>query len=473
MLVTVDRWNQTIDVDVPDGADVVAAEPRPEHPALANELAALRAAVERPYGMRSLSDLVSASSRVAIAFDDPLKYGPKYLAVPFLVEYLQDCGVSPTNITLISAGGTHDRPPREDFIGLYRGIYPVFSAEFVDRFWPDRFVIHDAEDASQLVDMGTSALGDVVEHNRILLDSDLLIYCGSILPLIWGGYSGTGVAVGLASARSIFSHHRMQVIGSPQSCHSDARTSLFQQHKDAVMDRIEEFTGRRVFYVEGVPGPTGGWAGFFAGHFRALRDDAWQCADEQHVHNSPQYDVIIVGVPQYVFYGDTRSPLINLMAATTVARAWRRKPLLRAGGAVVLVTACDGHIDPDLHPSHQEALRLFATTRRAEAVEAHFERLRCEPRYLDMYRNHHAYHGWHPIGLFNESQYVLDHAGLLVFASGKPHDTLEAVGATYAPDFRRAWEMVLAHCGASPRTLVLPSYFSRVPMIFDVEATPA
>jgi nickel-dependent lactate racemase len=461
LLVAVDRWNQTIEVDVPDTADVVAAQPRPEHPALADPLAAVRAAVERPYGMPPLSDLVSASSRVAIAFDDPLKYGPKYLAVPFLVEYLQGCGVSPTNITLISAGGTHDRPRREDFIGLYRGVYPVFLADFVDRFWPDRFLVHDAEDASRLVDMGTSALGDLVEHNRILLDSDLLIYCGSILPLIWGGYSGTGVVVGLASARSIFSHHRMQVIGSPESCHSDVRSSLFQQHKDAVMDRIEEFTGQRVFYVEGVPDPVGGWAGFFAGHFRALRNDAWRCADEQYVHNSPQYDVIVVGVPQYVFYGDTRNPLINLMAAATVARAWRREPLLRAGGAMVLVTACDGYIDPDLHPSHQEALRLFGTTRRAEAVEAHFERLRREPRYLEMYRNQHAYHGWHPIGLLNESQYVLDQAGLLVFASGKPHDTLEVVGATYAPDFQRAWEMVL------------PSYFSRVPMIFDVEATRA
>ena len=110
MLVAVDRWNQTIEVDVPDRADVVAAGPRPEHPALADPLAALRAAVERPYGMPPLSDLVSASSRVAIAFDDPLKYGPKYLAVPFLVEYLQSCGVPLTNITLISAGGTHDRP---------------------------------------------------------------------------------------------------------------------------------------------------------------------------------------------------------------------------------------------------------------------------------------------------------------------------------------------------------------------------
>ena len=470
MIVAVERWNEKVEVDVPDTADVVVAEPRPEHPALADPLAALRAALERPYGMPPLSDLVSPSSRVTIAFDDPLKYGPKYLAVPFLVEYLMGCDVSPTDITLISAGGTHDRPPREHFIGLYRGLYPVFSEDFVDRFWPDRFLVHDAEDPSHSVDMGVSALGDVVEHNRLLVDSDLVIYCGCILPLVWGGYAGTGAAIGLASARSIFSHHRMQVIGVPESCHSDPRNSLFQRHKDAVMDRIEAFTGKRVFYVEGVPNPVGGWAGFFAGHFRALRDDAWRCADEQHVHSSPQYDAIVLGLPRYVFYGDTRDPLINLTAAGTVARAWRTAPLLRPGGAMVLMTACDGHIDPDLHPSYGEALRLFATTRRAETVEAHFGRLRREPRYIDMYRNHHAYHGVHPIWLLNESQYVLEQAGLLLFAGGKRHEALEAVGATYAPNFQKAWELVLAHCGPSPRTLVLPSYFSQVPMIFNVDA---
>ena len=60
--------------------------------------------------------------------------------------------------------------------------------------------------------MGKSTLGDAVEHNRILLDADLVIYSGSVLPLVWGGYSGTGVVVGLASPRSIYCHHRLDVI---------------------------------------------------------------------------------------------------------------------------------------------------------------------------------------------------------------------------------------------------------------------
>jgi len=471
MRIAVDRWTEQVEIEAPDHADVIVAEPRPEYPALLDPLAALRSAVEHPFGMPALAELVTPSSRIAIAFDDPLKFGPKFLVVPFLVEYLERLGVARERITLVSAGGTHDRPRREDFVGLYRGYIPMFDEDFVDEFWPDRFLVHDAEDASQLVDMGRSAFGDVVEHNRILLDADLTIYSGSVLPLVWGGYAGTGVVIGLASPRSIYCHHRLDVIDAPASHHSDPRSSLFQRRKDAVMDRIEEFTGKRVFYVEGVPSPIGGFAGFFAGHFRALREAAWRCADQQHVRESRQYDAIVVGLARHVFYGETRDPIISLLGATTVARAWRRAPVLRPGGAMVLVTACGGMVDRALHPSYAEALACFSDAGHARAIEAHFDEWRGRSDYLRAYREEHAYHPVHPIWLFNEIQYVVDHAGMIVFAGCEPSAAAHGIGARCASSFDEAWKLVTEHCGPDPRTLVLPSYFTRVPMIFDVDAS--
>jgi len=468
MRVAVDRWTEQVEIEVPDEADVIAAEPRPEHPALADPVAALREAVEHPYGMPPLAELVTPSSHIAIAFDDPLKYGPKFIVVPFLLDYLAALGVPREHITLVCAGGTHDRPPREHFVGLYRGYIPMFAPELVDAFWPDRFLVHDAEDPSQLVDMGLSAFGDVVEHNRILVDADLVIYCGSVLPLIWGGYSGTGVAIGLASPRSIYCHHKLEVIDHPDSHHSDPASSLFRLRKDAVMDRIEEFTGKRVFYIEGVPDPLGMFAGFFAGHFRALREAAWRCADQQHLRPAGQYDVIIAGLAQYVFYGDTRNPIISLLGATTIARAWRRHPLLRPGGAIVLVTACDGHIDSAVHPSYPQALATFAAARHASAVQDCFDDLRSDAAYRRAYREAHAYHGVHPVWLFNENQYVLDQAGLIVFATSEPSEGAQSLGVRCASTYDDAWSMAVDHCGPHPRTLVLPTYFSRVPMVFDV-----
>ena len=468
--ILVDRWDESIEISVPESAIVIQAELRPDHPAHDDPEAAIRAALASPMGMPPLDELVERGGKVAIAFDDPLKFGPKHLTVPILLEELERAGVERTDITLVSANGTHDRPPKEDFMGFYRNLYPVLPDDIVEEFWPDRFINHDAHDPEMLVDMGVSSLGDVVEHNRVLVDSDLVIYTGSVFPLIWGGYSGEGAAIGLASARSIYSHHRHSVIGAEDSVHSDPHTQEYRRHKDAVMDRVEEFTGKKVFYLNGVPDALTNWAGFFAGHFREIQEPQWECADRQHLHKTPQADILVAGLPQYVWYGDSRNPIINMVAATTILRSWRKKPLLKEGGVMILVSKCDGHIDEDKHPSHRRAIEAFGATGSAKALEEKlFDSLHSDEEFLRRYHDRNAYHPVHPIWLFNENQYALDHACKIIIATGENPDAPALVGAEHAATFDAAMGQAFEMMGADARVLVLPNYFSFVPMVFEVE----
>jgi nickel-dependent lactate racemase len=468
--VFIDRWDEPLEISVPESAVVIQAEPKPDYPPIADPAAAIREAIASPLGMPPLTELVNNDSKVAIAFDDPVKYGPKYIAVPVLIEELERAGVARANITLVSGNGTHDRPTKDEFKGLYRGMYPVLPDEIVDEFWPDRFVNHDAHDQEMLVEMGTSALGDVVEHNRVLVDSDLTIYCGSVLPLVWGGYSGEGVVVGLGSARSIYSHHKYAVIGAPESHHSDPRKNAFRRHKDAVMDRIEEFIRKKILFLNGVPDPVGGWAGFFAGHYRAIQESQWECADRQHLHGVPQADILVAGLPRYLWYGDTRNPILNVVGATMILRSWLNKPLLKEGGVVILVSKCDGYIDTAKHPSYARALEAFGSLKSAEAVERElFEALNSDEELLMQYHDNNAYNPVHPIWLFNENQYALDHAGKIIIATAESPDAPARVGAEYAATFDEAMGQALQVTGADPRVLVLPSFFSFAPMLFLVE----
>ncbi len=466
----VDRWDEPVEISVPASAVVIQAEPKPDYPALEDPVGAIRKALDQPLGMPPLRELVNGKSKVAIAFDDPLKYGPKYLTVPVLIEELVGAGVERRNITLVSANGTHDKPPKEDFKGFYRGLYPVLPDEIVDEFWPEQFVNHDANDPKGLVNMGTSRLGDLVEHNRVLVDSDLTIYTGSVFPLIWGGYCGEGVVIGLASARSIFCHHKFSVIGASDSVHSDPRMQGYRHHKEAVMDRIEAFTGKKVFYLNGVPDPTGNWAGFFAGHYKEVQQPQWECADRQHLHGAPQADIIIAGMAKYLLYGDTRNPIVNIVGATTILRSWRNKPVLRKGGVIILVSKCDGYIDPDKHPSYIEALNHFQKAGSAQALEEQqFERLLSNNGLMDRYSKRNAYHPVHPIWLFNENQYALDHAGKVIIATAEDPAAPARVGAEYAPTVEDALKQAGQLVGPEPRIMVLPNYFSFVPMLFLVE----
>jgi nickel-dependent lactate racemase len=318
--------------------------------------------------------------------------------------------------------------------------------------------------------MGYSALGDMVEHNRVLVDSDVTIYTGSVIPLIWGGYSGEGVVIGLGSARSIFSHHKFSIIGVPDSVHSDPRTHLYRRHKDAVMEQIEKHTGKKIFYLNGVPDPTGNWAGFFAGHYKEIQEPQWECADRQHLHAVPQVDIIIAGMAKYLLYGDTRNPIVNMVGATTILRSWRNKPILRKGGVIILVSKCDGYIDPEKHPSYIRALEFFKKAGSAQKLEEqYFENLISDERLLAPYREQNAYSPVHPIWLFNENQYALDHSSKVIIATAEDEAAPARVGAQYAPTVEAALQQAMQVVGQSPRILVLPNYFSYIPMLFLVE----
>jgi hypothetical protein len=153
-----------------------------------------------------------------------------------------------------------------------------------------------------------------------------------------------------------------------------------------------------------------------------------------------------------------------------IMRCWRNKPLLRKGGVVILVSKCDGYIDREKHPSYARALELFKTLGSAEAFEKnHFESLMADQDLLERYHNHNAYHPVHPVWLFNENQYVLDHAGKIIIATAENPDAPATMGAEYAATFDDALARALDVTGTDARVLVLPNYYSYLPMMFFVE----
>ncbi|MGZ4857906.1 MAG: lactate racemase domain-containing protein, partial [Methanobacteriaceae archaeon] len=248
--VKVDRWESQIEIQVPKSAEVLDAVVKLEQKS--DPIEAIRTVLRNPLGMKPISAMVNKGTRVAVAFDDPGKPSPSYFSVPLILEELRQGGVTDDNIVLVSAGGCHPKRRRSEFIenrnfgyGLPPGLgYRTLPEKVIKEFWPSRFIRHDAANPGNLVKMGYSKFDGLVEHNRILEDCDLVIYTGGIRTMELGGYTGTGVVVGLGSARSISFHHGEAVLNHKESLHADPQTQLYRRHKDAVMERIEEYTGR-------------------------------------------------------------------------------------------------------------------------------------------------------------------------------------------------------------------------------------
>src|ERR1039458_720971 len=96
-------------VELPDGMTTII---EPTHtPGLADENAAVLAALEKPIAVRPFREWVKPTSRVCIVFTDITRATPNERLIPWLLGCLPD--VPRGNITLLNSLGPH-RPNRSE-----------------------------------------------------------------------------------------------------------------------------------------------------------------------------------------------------------------------------------------------------------------------------------------------------------------------------------------------------------------------
>jgi hypothetical protein len=346
-------------------------------------------------------------------------------AVPVVLDELLQAGVQEKNIKIVVAGGIHRKVTRNELyisrMGTANGRvagppYPspfhILPPEIVDRFWPtgwasSRVRPHDAADPDHLVELGTTEMGDLVEMNDCVADSDLVIYMSgwSGVASIWGGYlgGGQGVTVGLGSARSIMTHHSYRVHEHPDSMASDPRHQLFMKHKESVASFVEVATGKPIFYIEACLNTNAAFAKIFAGAGPAIREPLFKFADREKVLDVPEpVDIFVTGSPMWGVYDTVNNPLMSLVQINSRIREFVGKtPPLREGGVAILVTPCDGTIDERYRPSHREMIQLFNRVGHDPAkLEEYEEEYAHREDLIFKYRHCYGAHPLHPFPVF-------------------------------------------------------------------------
>jgi len=456
-IVKVDYDNAQLEISVPEDAVSLRC---PEPAVLDDPAGAVRKALANPIGIGPLSMLARAGNKVTIAFDIPPRSAkPRRIIIPIVLAELARCGVPEENITLVFAGGAYRKiPPRGQMDYLGRDLF--------HRFWPDRLQNHDC--SQDLAYLGRSSRGDYVEHNRLIQDSDLTIYLGTIVANTWGGFSGTGAAIGLGSARSIASHHT-EVIAAASSTHGDHRTQHFRLHKEAIQAQIEKATGKPIFYVDVVANSAGDMCAVYAGHSPEINEPEWALAEQLFQVPTPQADVLIIGLPYQLSYGPTDNPLATLAYITAPPRHWINKPLVRKGGVVIALGRCNGDFGIDLRPSDPEVMDRYDRCFRVQDLSQYVEDFLTRPEYLYSYRHCHAFHPAHSFWLLYESQWLMDHAAKVIMAGEVRPGPLRRVGIAPARSYAEAWQMAKEVVGNNPKVVVLPHYWSHLRMQFLVQ----
>ncbi len=180
----------------------------PSHTAgLADERAAVLAALNQPIGCKPLREWIRPGDRVCIGFTDITRATPNERLIPWLLEHLAH--VPRENITLLNSLGTHRPNTKEE---LEKLLTPAVVRDY-------RVLNHEPENPAALVPFGTTRDGTPALINRHLAAADVRIITGFIEPHFFAGFSGgpKGIMPGLAGLETVMSNHGEKNIGDPKS----------------------------------------------------------------------------------------------------------------------------------------------------------------------------------------------------------------------------------------------------------------
>jgi len=154
-----------------------------ELPEVADFEAALRARLEAPVGTAPLRELAAGRRHALILVEDSTRATPVDRILPVLLDYLNEAGLPDERVEILTAPGTH-RVMTE----------PEVRAKVGEEAWSRvRISQHDCNHAASMTDLEPVTAGGVeipVQVNRKVLEADLVIGLGNILPHCGAGFSG-------------------------------------------------------------------------------------------------------------------------------------------------------------------------------------------------------------------------------------------------------------------------------------------
>lgn len=249
--------------------------------------AEINAALDAPIDCPSLADQIVAGDTVLIVVSDATRATGSAQIVNLLVRRLIENGIAPGDIAIIFATGIH------------RAVRPEEKAQLLTSFIAQRIrtIDHDAYDASQLIQIGTTKSGEPVEINRALKEFSKVILTGGVGFHYFAGFTGgrKSICPGLASARTIEATHMLALDFEHGGRRENAGTGLLDGN--AVSDACEHVANliNPAFSISTIVNAQGRTENIFAGHWRAAHRRA--CEEYLSTHSqaiSEKRDLVIV-----------------------------------------------------------------------------------------------------------------------------------------------------------------------------------
>lgn len=463
--VLVEYGDAKMPIEVPDTAIIFQVGRDNVDPPEVDPYEATRQALANPLGMPPFSQMVKNGSKVVIAFPDRVKGGAHALAhrrvcIPIIVEELKKAGVEDKDIKLICAMGLHRKNTKEE-------LYWYLGREIVDAFWPDRLIMHDAEDPDGIVEYGYDEMGNVVNVNRDVAEADLAIMIGHVQGNPYGGYSGgyKMCVTGVTTWRSIRCHHCPTTMHRDDFIPVNTENSLMRRQFDSIGQAIEKGMGKKFFCVDAVTGTNAQVLGVYAGAAKEVQEASWQLAERRtnvYLDIKDKFDIMVFGLPRTFHYGPGMGTNPILMLQAIGANLARNFDVFNDGGVIIAPSLCDGWFNDEWFPSYRKVFnKLQEVADFAEAVRFEDE-IAHDPEYIYKYRYAYGYHPFHALSMVSMGGVALKHTSAIFIPGARKPGYARAMGCIPTNTFAEALKQAEKYVGKNPRLLVLPESFLKV-----------
>jgi len=168
-----------VEVEIPEKRILAIATPK-ETPGAPDPVKEVEHAIENPIGHPGLQALAKKGKKTVILCDDFTRPTPAYKILPTLLNKLNAVGIKDDDIKIIMALGTH-RPMTRDEIVRKVGEDVAERVEITNHNWKDE---------DMLVHLGKTKSGTPVTVNKEVVEADITIGIGYIVPHRVAGYTG-------------------------------------------------------------------------------------------------------------------------------------------------------------------------------------------------------------------------------------------------------------------------------------------
>ena len=278
-----------------------------------DEAAVVKKALEEPIGSKRLNQIVKPGDKIVIITSDITRPMPTGKVMDPLMEELLSAGVSPDNVTLVFARGSHRHHSQQEMAHLAGN-------------WYGKICCVDS-DSENVIHLGTTSSGTPVDIDARVVQADRRICLGNVEFHYFAGYSGGAKAImpGVSTVSAITMNHRMMVDPRARAGNLDdnpVRRDIEEAGKMTGIDFIVNVvlnTRKQIIYCA-------------AGDSIQAHRDA--CAYLNDIYRSPisaKADIVIVsqgGAPKDLNLYQTQKALDNAGHA------------VKDGGTVVLVGSC-------------------------------------------------------------------------------------------------------------------------------------